>query len=90
VGKDGLEAGKYFPIVTYKENSIANRNIDKIPECRECTYSLLCGGGCPIRLRDHSDYFKPSCSSIKSLVHDLLPRLYLAEQEHKAQVAATT
>ncbi|MCL2203427.1 MAG: radical SAM protein [Defluviitaleaceae bacterium] len=88
VGRDGMEAGKYYPAVSFKENTIHNRNIDKIPECRECTYSLLCGGGCPIRLKDYSDYFKPVCASIKSQIHDLLPKLYLAEKEHKEKLKA--
>jgi len=89
VGKDKLRSGTYHPTITYEENSITNRNIDKIPECRECIYSLLCGGGCPIRLKDHTDYFKPACSSIKNQIHDLLPRLYKAEQEHKKKAGST-
>ena len=83
VGRDNMEAGKYYPALELKENSILNRNIDKIPECKQCKYSLLCGGGCPMRLTDYSDYFKPVCSSIKMQIHDLLPKLYKAEREHK-------
>jgi len=88
VGKDHMAAGKYYPTIEYKENSITNRNIDKVPQCRECIYSLLCGGGCPIRLNDYSDYFKPVCSSIKSQIHDLLPKLYKAERDHKQKAVA--
>jgi len=85
VGKDELAAGKYYPTVEYKENSIFNRNIDKVPECQKCKYSLLCGGGCPVRLPDYSDYFKPVCASIKSQIHEMLPLLYKAEREYKEQ-----
>jgi len=88
VGHDNLAAGKYYPTLEFKENSITNRNIDKIPECRECIYSLLCGGGCPIRLKDYSDYFRPVCASTKSQIHDLLPKLYKAERDHKQKVGA--
>jgi len=88
VGKDHMAAGKYFPTVEYVENSIKNRNIDKIPECKECIYALLCGGGCPIRLSDYSDYNKPVCVSTKSQIHDLLPKLYKAEKEHKRKTNA--
>ncbi|MCL2188709.1 MAG: radical SAM protein [Defluviitaleaceae bacterium] len=88
VGKNGMEAGIYYPEIQYKENSIKNRNIDKIPECRECIYSLLCGGGCPIRLRDYSDYFRPVCTSIRNQIHHLLPKLYLAEKAHRQKVTA--
>ena len=87
VGKEGMAAGTYYPTVTFKEQSIYNRNIDKIPECRECKYSLLCGGGCPLRLQDYSNLFKPVCSSVKTLIHNLLPRLYLAEQANKQKQA---
>jgi len=86
VGRNNMEAGKYYPSLEYKENSITNRNIDKIPESRECTYSLLCGGGCPMRLTDYNNYFKPICTSIKTQIHDLLPKLYRAEQAYKQKV----
>jgi len=88
VGKEHLASGKYYPKLEYKENAIVNRNIDKITECKECIYSLLCGGGCAIRLKDKTDYFKPVCSSIRNQIHDLLPKLYKAEREHKQKVGA--
>ena len=88
VGRDHMAAGKYHPTVEYKENSIKNRNIDKIPECKDCIYSLLCGGGCPIRLSDYSDYNRPVCISTKSQIHDLLPKLYKAERDHKQKTVA--
>jgi len=87
VGKDNMAAGKYYPAIEYKENTIKDRNIDKIPECRECIYSLLCGGGCPLRLNDYSDYNRPVCASIKSQIHDLLPKLYKAERDHKQKTS---
>jgi len=86
VGRDNMEAGKYYPNLEYRENSIKNRNIGKIPECKECIYSLLCGGGCPMRLSDYSNVFKPACESIKSQIHDLLPKLYKVEREHKQKI----
>jgi len=87
VGEDNLASGKYHPTVEFKENSIYNRNIDKIPECRECIYSLLCGGGCAMRIPDKSDVFKPVCSSIKNQIHNLLPQLYRIEKEHRNEVS---
>jgi len=83
VGKKSMEAGKYYPSFEVYEHSIFNRNIDKIPECRECVYSLLCGGGCPMLLKDYSNLFKPVCSSNRSYIHDLLPKLYKAEKNKK-------
>jgi len=82
VGKDELAAGKYYPDVKFFDNSILNRNIDKIPQCRECIYAFLCGGGCPMYLPSGNDMFKPSCKSIHSQIHDLLPKFYNAERKH--------
>ncbi|MCL2752933.1 MAG: radical SAM protein [Defluviitaleaceae bacterium] len=82
VGKDELATGQYQPTVDIKENSVYNRNIDTIPECRECIYSLICGGGCANRLRAKDDYFKPECSIVMTQMHDLLPKYYkLMQQE---------
>ena len=87
VGKEFLAAGKYYPSIEFKEHSIFNRNIDKIDECKDCIYAFLCGGGCPLVLRDYSNLFKPACNSIKSQIHELLPQLYKAEMEHQQKVA---
>lgn len=76
VGKDQFAIGSYYPAVEFKENSIRNRNIEKIPECRDCTYSLLCGGGCPLGLKETDNFFQPMCYSIKTLLHTELPLLY--------------
>jgi len=85
VGKPRGSAGKYHPFIELKENSIYNRNIDKIKECTECIYSLLCGGGCALRIQDPNDMFKPACSSIKNQIHNLLPKLYKIAQNAELQ-----
>lgn len=81
VGKDRFSIGKYHPLIEFKENSIRNRNIEKIPECRDCTYSLLCGGGCPLGLDGNGDFFKPMCYSVKTLLHKELPLFYKEREE---------
>lgn len=81
VGKDRFSIGKYYPLVEFKENSIRNRNIEKIPECRDCIYSLLCGGGCPLKLDGNGDFFRPVCYSIKTLLHNELPSFYKEREE---------
>ena len=78
VGVEELAIGIYHPTVEFKENSIRNRSIETIPECKECTYSLLCGGGCPVGLKDYTNIFKPACSSVRNQIHNLLPALYNA------------
>lgn len=81
VGKDRFSIGKYHPHIEFKENSIRNRNIEKIPECRDCIYSLLCGGGCPLGLDENDDFFRPMCYSIKTLLHKELPLFYKEMEE---------
>jgi len=78
VGKEELSIGAYYPKVEFNENSIRNRNIDKIPQCKECIYSLLCGGGCAVALPDYTDVFKPVCFNIKNQIHNILPMFYNA------------
>ncbi|GFN36669.1 radical SAM/SPASM domain-containing protein [Tepidimicrobium xylanilyticum] len=81
VGKERFSVGKYYPLVEFKENSIRNRNIEKIPECRDCIYSLLCGGGCPLGLAETDDFFRPMCYSIKTILHKELPLFYKEMEE---------
>ena len=76
VGVDDLAIGKYYPEVVFKDNSVRNRNIDTIPECKGCKYSLLCGGGCPLRLSDYSNLYRPMCFNIKNEIHNILPTFY--------------
>ncbi|MCL2840622.1 MAG: SPASM domain-containing protein [Defluviitaleaceae bacterium] len=88
VGKEEYTIGTYYPKVEFKENSIRNRNIEKIPQCRECIYALICGGGCPLKLKD--DFFRPVCGSIKKHLNEVLPTLYRAEQESRKKMKNTT
>ena len=80
VGIDGLAIGSYYPQIRFYENSIRHRNIDAIPECRRCKYSLLCGGGCPVAISDHSDIFKPECFTVLNEIHNVMP-LFFVEKE---------
>ena len=80
-GKEDTSVGTYYPTYKIKKNSIYNRNIDTIEACNDCIYSLLCGGGCPMRLKSHKNVLRPFCKSIKSQIHDLLPKLYEVEKQ---------
>jgi len=83
VGIEELAVGTYYPQVSYKENSIFTRNIETIPQCRECIYSLLCGGGCVMSMSSYDDVNKPACSSVHYALHSLLPNLYRASPRAK-------
>jgi len=78
VGREQLKVGTYYPTVSFKENSMYHRTIDSIPECQECAYSLLCGGGCPVALSDYSNMFRPGCKVTKKRMHTLIPLCYNA------------
>jgi uncharacterized protein len=80
VGVNELAIGRFYPTIEFEENSIRNRNIENIHGCRECIYSLLCGGGCPVSLNDYSDVFKPECNTIMNQIHSILPA-FIAEEE---------
>jgi len=80
VGKQKFSIGKYYPQIDFAENSIYNRNIEKIEACRSCVYSLLCGGGCPLRISDSDDFYMPECFSIKNQIHNYLPMFYNAQE----------
>jgi len=81
LGTQDLAVGKYLPKIEFKENSILTRNIETIPECKECIYSMLCGGGCPLSLGSYENVWRPECFSIKNQMHNLLPRLYAINEE---------
>ena len=81
VGTEELAVGTYYPDIRFKENSIYNRNIESIPECRECIYSLLCGGGCPLALQSYEDVLKPVCFCVHEQIHNTLPGFYKKKTE---------
>lgn len=87
VGKPQLSISMYYPNIEFKKKSIYTRNIETISECKECVYSLLCGGGCPLgNMACPDDIMKPECFSIKNQVHNLLPKFYnmnIEAERHK-------
>jgi len=83
VGIDDLAIGKYYPEIDFYEKSIRHRNIETIPECRDCVYSLLCGGGCPVAFSDYKNLFRPECFSIKNDIHNNLPAFFLEKEKSR-------
>lgn len=75
VGKKEYAVGTYYPTVRFFENSVKCRNIETIKKCRDCAYSLLCGGGCPLKLDNPRDIYQPECGSIMNDIHVLVPQL---------------
>jgi len=80
VGMERFSVGTYYPTINFKEDSLYNRNIETIPECRECIYALVCGGGCAMPLANSESLLRPVCSRTHDKIHEILPRLYRLEQ----------
>ena len=83
VNKEELAVGTYYPEISFKENSMYTRNIETIPECKECIYALLCGGGCAMALPPGEGICRPACAGTREQVHTLLPRFFQMEQESR-------
>ncbi len=72
VGKKGEELGTFFPervIDQDKIDSLADRDILSIKECRDCNVSLLCGGGCAALAKNRNGSSQgPDCRPVKELL----------------------
>lgn len=84
-GKENLRVGTFVPELALDAERLApwrNRNVLTIPKCTECTYGLVCGGGCGFHALTRSKTFaEPYCEPTPEAVlsagfaffyHDLL------------------
>ncbi len=71
-GKRGEELGRFFPErVMYRDKIEAweERDILSIKECRDCSLSLICGGGCAAVARNRNGCNgSPDCRPVKELL----------------------
>ena len=69
VGKPGEELGSYYPAVTRSADIISQweeRDVTTIPECKECSLQLACGGGCAsIAKNNKGKLLAPDCRPVK-------------------------
>lgn len=86
VGKRDYAIGTFHPQVKLFENNVRNRNIETIEKCRSCTYSLLCGGGCPLKIDVCKDIYQAECGSILNDLHNLLPMLLETKKLYTADI----
>ena len=82
-GKQQLSIGTYYPKFELNKIGIHTRNIESIIECNNCEYSLLCGGGCPLKLPSYDDVLKPECNTIRNQIHNVLPQVYRINRKAK-------
>lgn len=72
VGKEGEVLGTYFPTVSRKDELVReweNRDVTTIPQCKDCTVQLACGGGCGSVAKNRNGTIgSPDCRPITDLM----------------------
>jgi uncharacterized protein len=72
VGKSEESLGSFYPVVTRKDSIIdqwESRDITSIPECKDCSVQLACGGGCGSVAKNRTGKIcSTDCRPIKELL----------------------
>ena len=72
VGKSEEELGTFYPVVTLGKdlvNSWEMRDVTSIPDCKECSIQLACGGGCgSVAKNTHGTVCSTDCRPVKELL----------------------
>jgi len=87
VGSD-QEIGNYLPTVEFNESAAqwAERTIEIIPACKQCSMNLLCGGGCPYHAQQqHGSFQSPACYRPKDTLDQIVPFLYTRLHQESIQ-----
>ena len=72
VGKKDESLGTFYPEITRKDTIIEqweSRDVTSIPECKECSVQLACGGGCGSVAKNRTgNICSPDCRPVKELM----------------------
>jgi len=72
VGKKEEALGTFFPEVTLQHDKVSEwqqRDVISIPECRDCSLQLACGGGCASVAKNKTGRLNaPDCRPVKELL----------------------
>jgi uncharacterized protein len=72
VGKEDELLGTFYPDIIRKNDLIEQweqRDVTAIPECRECTVQLACGGGCGSVAKNRTgNVYSTDCRPVKELL----------------------
>ncbi|MBU6996964.1 MAG: radical SAM protein [Theionarchaea archaeon] len=88
VGDEAGRVGRYDPELKWNEkySQWRERTIFTIPECKECKYALLCGGGCGFAaLEKYGSLDRPLCLEYHEILNVVVPHLYRSRREDLAQ-----
>ncbi len=74
LGNKHAAIGTYYPEYSLeKEECMLNRNIESIPQCKECINKFLCGGGCAYQIfKPGETIFRPNCRSMNAQIDHLI------------------
>ena len=72
VGKSDEELGTFYPEITLRKDLVDSwemRDVTSIPECKECSVQLACGGGCgSVAKNAHGTVRSTDCRPVKELL----------------------
>jgi len=72
VGKADESLGTFYPDITRKKDIIEQweaRDVTSIPECKECSVQLTCGGGCGSVAKNRTgNICSPDCRPVRELM----------------------
>lgn len=87
VGHPRHAIGRFWPVFEWDEQERKRwhqRSIDNMPECLQCKYALLCGGGCLYgALVDNGNLYAPHCDDFPNTFKALILSYY---QQYYPQV----
>ncbi|KYK36359.1 MAG: radical SAM protein [Theionarchaea archaeon] len=77
--------GTFFPKFSMSReriNILKSRTIKSMPKCMQCSYALICGGGCPAEsLKEHESLFNPMCLDYPRILRAYIP--YILQNRFK-------
>lgn len=72
VGKTDEEVGRFYPDIVLNKEKVAlweKRDVTTIPQCAQCSLSLLCGGGCAAVAKNKTgNLLSPDCRPVDRLL----------------------
>lgn len=92
VGHENKRVGTYGPgKLDFNERlqMWLGRTIASVPQCSQCSFALLCGGGCAFLAEEKSGtYFASHCNQIQKMFIDAVPKAYQQYLETRGQASA--
>ncbi len=75
IGNKDIAIGRFYPELELYEDKMSlwrNRDIISMEKCRECSFALICGGGCPFASIATSGGKEPVCERFQEVLDTFL------------------